>query len=97
MYSPSRRSDTNWRHRAHSLAGCPSGRHANPASPESGLTRKHDETYKLIFSQRAAVASPPFSDEVWTNGFNPAYGGMRTRYRSWSATLRTTAPESSPT
>ena len=28
---------------------------SEPASPESGLARKHDETYKLIFSQRAAV------------------------------------------
>ena len=55
MYSPSRRSDTYRRHRAHSLAGRPCCRHANPASPESGLARKHDETYKLIFSQQAAV------------------------------------------
>ena len=29
--------------------------HANSSTPGPGLVRKHDETYKLIFSQRAAV------------------------------------------
>ena len=33
----------------------PYGQSCHHPSPEPGLARKHDETYKLIFSQRAAV------------------------------------------
>ena len=62
MYSPSRRSDTYRRHRALRLAGCPSGRHANPASPESGLgskARRHLQAGQQLQRQRRG---PPGAD-----------------------------------
>lgn len=55
MYSPSRRFDTYRRHWLTASQDVSLAAKRTPASPESGLARKHDETYKLIFSQRAAI------------------------------------------
>ena len=54
MYAPRGDPDTSGGRRRHArpAIGRPSREHP---TPEPGLARKHDESYKLVFSQRAAV------------------------------------------
>ena len=54
MYAPRGNPDTSGGRRCHArpAIGRPSREHP---TPEPGLARKHDESYKLVFSQRASV------------------------------------------